>query len=97
MDGKKLTTVQVKKLLNGNKETFSLKCGLFQTLSVCLSVALLKAFALKILRLVFGAIIGWMNWVFAGLNTKCELNADHVTSLMCIRVVRGDINFGILS
>ena len=37
-----------------------------------------------------------MNWVLAGLNTKCELNADHVTSLMCIRVVRGDINFGIL-
>ena len=39
MDGKKLTTVQVKKLLNGNKETFSLKCGLFQTyLFVCLPV-----------------------------------------------------------
>ena len=55
-----------------------------RTMSVCLSVALLKAFALKILRLVFGAIIGWMNWVLAGLNTKCELNADHVTSLMCI-------------
>ena len=39
MDGKKLTTVQVKKLLNGNKETFSLKCGLFQTyLFVCLPI-----------------------------------------------------------
>ena len=40
MDGKKLTTEQVKKkFLNGNKETFSLKCGLFQTyLFVCLPV-----------------------------------------------------------
>ena len=39
MDGKKLTTVQVKKLFNGNKETFSLKCGLFQNyLFVCLPV-----------------------------------------------------------
>ena len=70
MDGKKLTTVQVKKLLNGNKETFSLKCGLFQTLSVCLSVALLKAFALKILRLVFWCY-NWMDELgFGGLEYK---------------------------